>query len=332
MQGKGAILTLMTIVLAHSSPMAHDLGIQKIYLNENKDGSYTIHTEGPDYLLQAFSPPIIPEKCSFIFPQSSVAARGILRFSFNCDEQSLTSDDKIILLWDREGVIVFAEWADGTRANHLFSRNMQGIVVDLGMLRAGSGSLLQTFKRYTILGIEHILLGIDHLLFVLGLLLLVKNGWMLVKTITAFTVAHSITLAFATLGIVEAPTALVDALVALSIVFVAVEIIYAYQHRGGVSIKYPWVVAFGFGLLHGFGFAGALNALGLPKHEIPIALLTFNLGVEIGQLVFVLAFITLFWAFQVLQIKSRGWPRLIPAYAIGTMATFWLISRVILLL
>ncbi|NBV75771.1 MAG: HupE/UreJ family protein [Methylococcaceae bacterium] len=142
---------------------------------------------------------------------------------------------------------------------------------------------------YTKLGIEHILTGYDHLSFVLGLLLLVNNRWKLLKTITAFTVAHSITLALAALGFVDIKPAIVEALVALSIVFVAVEVVRYYQGVHGLTVKYPWLIAFVFGLLHGFAFAGSLAEIGLPPTNIPGALLLFNIGVEIGQLIFVVA-------------------------------------------
>ncbi len=145
-------------------------------------------------------------------------------------------------------------------------------------------SMLQLARSYTALGIEHILLGVDHLLFVLGLIWIGRGPWRVVKTITAFTVAHSLTLAAATLGWVGVPEAPANAAIALSIVFVAVEMVKLERGEAGLSARMPWVMAFGFGLLHGFGFAGALTSLGLPPHEIPLALLFCNVGVELGQL------------------------------------------------
>ena len=142
---------------------------------------------------------------------------------------------------------------------------------------------------YLKLGVEHILLGIDHLLFVLALLIIARGGWQVVKTVTAFTVAHSITLAAATLGLVHVPQRPVEALIALSIAFVATEIVRDRDGRAGLAARAPWIVAFAFGLLHGFGFAGALSEVGLPQGHIPLALLFFNLGVEVGQLVFIAA-------------------------------------------
>ena len=140
---------------------------------------------------------------------------------------------------------------------------------------------------YIVQGIRHILFGADHMLFVLGLLLIVKDRWMLLKTVTAFTVAHSVTLAIATLGYAEAPMLPLNAAIALSILFLGPEIVRSWRGETSFTIRHPWVVAFAFGLLHGFGFASALTSAGLPRHELPLALVTFNVGVEIGQLSFV---------------------------------------------
>jgi len=181
-------------------------------------------------------------------------------------------------------------------------------------------------STYLSLGIGHILLGIDHLLFVLALLLLVPNRRMLVWTVTSFTVAHSITLAAATLGFARVPQQPVEAVIALSILFVAMEIVHWKQGRPGITRRWPWLVAFTFGLLHGFGFAGALNEIGLPQHAIPVALLFFNLGVEAGQLMFIAAAL-LIWA----ALKSFSWPQWawrLPVYAIGSLAAFWTIQRI----
>lgn len=181
---------------------------------------------------------------------------------------------------------------------------------------------------YLKLGIEHILIGIDHLLFVVALLIITRGTWLLVKTVTAFTVAHSITLALATLGYVHVPSAPVEALIALSIAFVAVEIVRQSQGREGLTASAPWLVAFTFGLLHGLGFAGALNAIGLPEGQIPLALLFFNFGVEIGQLLFIAAMLAMFVVVRRVRSSWPSWARLVAPYAIGSIAMFWVIERV----
>jgi hypothetical protein len=248
-------------------------------------------------------------------------------FEFTC-EGGLTAADRLDLSWARCGVMLTAKWLGGSEAKVLFRNEAGVITVPLSELRAESGSWLDAAKRYTVLGVEHILLGIDHLLFVLGLLLIVRGPWMLVKTITAFTVAHSITLGLATLGLVTTPPRPVDAAIALSIVFLAVEILHARQGRFGLTYRHPWVVAFGFGLLHGLGFAGALTGIGLAQSEIPVALLFFNVGVEIGQLMFVCAFLLLHWSFRQLEVRWSRPAQAMPVYLIGTAATYWLMQRI----
>jgi hydrogenase/urease accessory protein HupE len=227
---------------------------------------------------------------------------------------------------------------------------------------AAAPSALDVARTYLVLGVEHILFGIDHLLFVLALLILVEGWRKLVKTITAFTVAHSITLGAATLGVVNVPSKPVEATIALSIVFVAAEIVRRRRTAppsdvsaaGAVAVargretlgssgapsftaRWPWIVAFTFGLLHGFGFAGALSEVGLPQNAVPLALLFFNVGVELGQLLFIGAAMVGF-AVMVRAAKKLGRPSVAPqsafrrfenvvAYGIGGVAAFWLIER-----
>ncbi len=180
-------------------------------------------------------------------------------------------------------------------------------------------------------GIEHILLGVDHLLFVFGLLLIVRTRWMLVKTITAFTVAHSITLAIATLGYAHIPAPPLNAAIALSILFLGPEIVRVWRGETSFTIRHPWVVAFAFGLLHGFGFASGLAAIGLPQGDVPLALLTFNVGVEIGQLAFVALILLMERAFRVLEVHWSRRAELLPAYVVGSLGAFWTIQRIVLM-
>jgi hydrogenase/urease accessory protein HupE len=182
---------------------------------------------------------------------------------------------------------------------------------------------------YLVLGVNHILLGIDHLLFVLALLILVNGLRKLIWTITAFTAAHSLTLAAATLGFVKFPQSPVEAVIALSIVFVASEIVHASQGRPGLTQRRPWIVAFVFGLLHGFGFAGALNEIGLTEESIPQALLLFNVGVELGQLGFIGVVLLVYAVFKRYTVKVPQWAHQVPAYLIGSVAAFWTIERTV---
>ncbi len=178
-------------------------------------------------------------------------------------------------------VLVRLERLDGTTQVTRLTPSAPSFVVE-----AAPGAL-EVARTYLVLGVEHILLGIDHLLFVLALLILVKGTRRLIATVTAFTLAHSLTLAGATLGFVHVPGPPVEAAIALSIVFVAAEIVHSRQGKTGLTERFPWIVAFTFGLLHGFGFASALSEVGLPQSAIPVALLFFNVGVEIGQLLFI---------------------------------------------
>ncbi|MEZ0275436.1 MAG: HupE/UreJ family protein [Roseimicrobium sp.] len=192
----------------------------------------------------------------------------------------------------------------------------------------GAESKEHAVSQYFVLGVEHILLGIDHLLFVLALVLIVRGVGLLVKTITAFTVAHSITLGLATLGYVRVPSVPVEAVIALSIVFVAAEIVRARKGQPGLTQRAPWIVAFTFGLLHGFGFAGALSEVGLPQGDIPSALLLFNVGVEVGQLAFVAVVLVIIALIHRVRLPLPRWAPLVPPYAIGSVAMFWVFQRV----
>lgn len=200
------------------------------------------------------------------------------------------------------------------------------------VLASGAPTLdtwVELAKSYVNYGIDHILLGADHLLFVLGLILIVGRGWKLVKTITAFTVGHSASLAAAAFGVIGVPERPLNACIALSIVFVGVEIVRQQRGEIGLTARYPWAVAFTFGLVHGIGFAGALAGLGIEPRLLPAALLFFNIGVEIGQLAFVLLVLALSWAHRRLHAVLPRWGEVIPAYAIGSVAMFWFIGRLV---
>ncbi|WP_323846866.1 HupE/UreJ family protein [Microbulbifer magnicolonia] len=227
--------------------------------------------------------------------------------------------------------LVRIAWLDGREQLQRLLPDSPQFVVDG---KAGDGQIALT---YFILGVEHIWFGLDHLLFVLALVLLVSGWKPLVGTITAFTLAHSITLVAAVLGYVSVPQAPVEAIIALSIVFVASELLQRLRGRDTLAIRQPWLVALGFGLLHGLGFAGALADIGVPQHAIPLALALFNLGVEAGQLLFVGAVCGLFLLLRRLppvQQRQRvsghsaaavvAWP---VAYLVGGLAAWWLIDR-----
>jgi hydrogenase/urease accessory protein HupE len=221
-------------------------------------------------------------------------------------------------------VLVRVQTRDGARSTTLVhpSRPWVEIAVARGWLPIAGAYLAH--------GIEHILLGYDHLLFVLALILIVRDLRMLITTVTAFTMAHSITLALATLGVVHVPGPPVEASIALSILLLACEIARVRDVRPTLAARWPWVVAFTFGLLHGFGFASALSEIGLPRGDIPLALFAFNVGVEAGQLVFIAAVLGLL-AIARRFLTAEGVlrrARSATTYAIGTLAAFWFFQRV----
>jgi hypothetical protein len=223
-------------------------------------------------------------------------------------------------------VLLRVEHAGGTVETHVVKPAQPSVTLRRDV--AGPAGALAYLK----LGVEHILLGVDHLLFVLGLLLIVGDRWSLLKTITAFTIAHSITLAAATLGVVRVPSGPLDVLIALSILFLAPEVVRVWRGQSSLTIRHPWLVAFGFGLLHGFGFASGLAALGLPRSEVPLALLLFNVGVEVGQLAFVAVVMLLLRAFRILGV---AWPAAVarlPGYVLGTLGAYWTWQRLAVML
>ena len=219
-------------------------------------------------------------------------------------------------------VLVRIEYLDGTNQVARLVPTSPDLTI------TGRPDTWQVMKTYLSLGVEHILLGIDHLLFVFTLLLLLEGWRRLLATVTAFTVAHSITLALATFGVLRVPGPPVEACIALSIAFVAAEIIHRQRGQEPLTWRRPWIVASGFGLLHGLGFASALQEVGLPQADIPLALLFFNIGVEIGQILFILAALPVIHVFRRL---SRGLPASASAvtpYLIGAVAMFWTMERI----
>lgn len=218
-------------------------------------------------------------------------------------------------------VLVRLQRLDGTTQVTRLTPDKPSFIVE------SAPSKVHVAATYMSLGVEHILYGIDHLLFVLGLLLLVRDFRTLVKTITAFTIAHSITLAAATLGFVHVEVAPVEATIALSILFLAAELVRSQRGESGIAQRAPWIVAFAFGLLHGLGFASTLGKMGLPHSDIPLALLLFNVGVELGQLGFVIVFICFVRSLATLEIRWPNWTRAIPAYSIGTFAALTFLQR-----
>ena len=270
--------------------------------------------------------PALPENCEAVgSPVAYIENNAYTeRASFRCPGgitgQTIGIDGLSGTITD---VLARVERPDGTTQVARLTPSSPSFVV------TASPDMAAVAATYLKFGTSHILSGNDHLLFVLALLILVTGTRTLIWTITAFTVAHSITLAAATLGLVEFPQAPVEAVIALSIVFVASEIIHASNGRPGLTQRRPWVIAFTFGLLHGFGFAGALTEVGLPEQAVPLALLFFNVGVELGQLIFVGAILTLIALGKYLMRTPPQWLPTATAYTIGIIASYWTIERIV---
>jgi hypothetical protein len=323
------VITICFVVLAGTTASAHELRPAYLEIRQSNGDTFDVLWKVPgrgDLRLALYVR--FPPSCKAV-QEPVVYASGdafIERWKVKCPNKLVSETIAIDgLSTTMTDVLVRVSWANGaTHTTRLDSATTEFTV-------AGAPSWHQLAWAYTLMGIQHILLGIDHLLFVLGLLLIVPHRRALVKTITAFTVAHSITLAQAVFGVVNVPSQPVDAAIALSIVFLGAEIIHTYRGHRGLTARYPWVVAFAFGLLHGLGFAGALTGLGLPAGDIPIALLFFNVGVEIGQLMFVAFFLVLGWAFRTLEVKWPKWTQPLPAYSIGSLAMYWFIGRLLVI-
>lgn len=320
-----ALLTAVALLLLTALPgpgLAHDVdvtGVARVFLDQLPDGQYSLSVVDQQVPPLFDVSRILPERCQALTPAN-------FSYRFQC-EPELNVNDNLVFPWALEGVVVLARWDDGQSNSGYFPGDGSVVEVPLSGVKAGAGSLRSLASRYLISGAEHILFGIDHLLFVLGLLLLQHSSWKVLQTITAFTIAHSITLAFAVLGIFPVPGAPIEVLIALSIVLLAREILTGLKGQRTLVHRKPWVVAFVFGLFHGFGFAGALGELGLSSNDVPLALLFFNLGVEAGQIAFIAVLLLGHWflgrlSSQLLPSIYRGL-----AYGLGSIAMFWFIER-----
>jgi hydrogenase/urease accessory protein HupE len=321
------LLVLAAWLLGALPAVAHESRPALLQLTETQPGRYEVLWKRPQrgdltLGLQA----AWPADCGDLAPAASQIVPGAMieRRLVECGESGLIGRRIGIdgLVSTSTDVLVRIEFLDGRVQTNLLKPASPWLDV------RGPRPAMAIAAEYFVMGVEHILLGIDHLLFVLGLVLIVQSAWLLVQTITAFTLAHSITLAVATLGFVHAPQPPVEAVIALSILFLASELARRRRGESGLTARYPWLVAFSFGLLHGFGFAGALAEVGLPETDILLALLVFNLGVEAGQLLFVAGVLALLWLGRRMVVSAPRWLQDAPAYAIGSLAAFWLIQRV----
>ena len=309
--GAFILLALCGTVRAHEAAMGV-LELHQVKPTEFIGNWVLAPTFDPKYLRANF-----PPQCHWVPPLLECGSPGFVgRVSFD----NLGGNMSAVMLR------VFP--MDGEPRTYTLSAATPAVTV-LGESKPTLATWIELAVTYLNLGIDHILLGVDHLLFVLGLIWIVRGGWRLAKTITAFTVGHSLSLAAAAFGLIGVPELPLNAVIALSIVFLGVEIAKLRRGEAGITARYPWAVALGFGLVHGIGFAGALVSLGIQRSVLPVALLSFNVGVEIGQLAFVLLMLGLFWAHRTLTATLPAWGAVLPAYAIGVPAMFWFIGRMV---
>jgi hypothetical protein len=327
-----SVAALIIWLAAFASAMAHALQPGFLDIRALGDERYAIGWKVPQVAGTAMPmSPVLPEPCAqrappgLTFAEEAFSARWTTRCEGGLEGRSIAVEG---LEHTSTDVLVRYAPAQAPTLTLRLTPERTGATIPRA---PGLGEIVKT---YTVLGIEHILLGIDHVLFVLALVLLVGGGWKLIKTITAFTLAHSITLSAAALGYVTLPGPPVEAVIALSIVYLAHELAVRDPRSPRLAERRPWLVAFPFGLLHGLGFASALAELGLPHTEIPAALLAFNVGVEIGQLLFVFALFALRAALRRLlphRLVSGSAARVssqVVLYAVGSLSSFWLIQRV----
>jgi hydrogenase/urease accessory protein HupE len=322
------LLAALLLATTASTALAHSFEPALLDIHERQPGVFDVRwrSPGPGSGFQALGVdellPQLPAHCH-------LTATGPSTWRADCGAAGLHGATLSVqgIEASRVDVIVRINWRDGSTATGAVHASAPQFVIPGGRGAANDDTTARIAWSYLGLGAEHIWLGYDHLLFVLGLMLLVDSWRMLLKTISAFTVAHSITLAAAVLGLVHVPPAPVEALIAMSIVLLALELTRPPDEPPTLTRRYPWVVAFIFGLLHGLGFAGALVEIGVPPERIALALLSFNLGVEAGQLTFVVAMLG---PLALARHLTQRWPqaRLVPAYAIGALAVTWTLERV----
>ena len=327
-----AASALLGALLFHATVAAHEVRPAYLQVTEASGGRFEVLWKQP--ILPDADPglvrrlpiaPRFPAHCRESdrqLPDLTTSAL-IERWTLTCDERGLVGAEISIdgLPRTLTDVLLRVRLLDGTAADHLLRSEAPRVVL---APESDGGAAVPT---YLVLGIEHLLFGFDHILFVVGLLFFVHRPLQLVQVVTAFTVAHSITLALSTLGLVTLSQRPVEAVIALSILFLAVEL--ARGTRGGQSAmaRSPWAIAFGFGLLHGFGFAGALAEIGLPESARAMALLLFNVGVEIGQLAIVGCLLALLRLVRIARVPVPAFAAQIPILVMGTVSAYWFVER-----
>jgi len=326
-----AVLLLLAMLVLPGASRAHESQPGAVEISALGNDRYEVIWKAPIYYNKPHPARLeIPESWQIVSPQAQRRTDNAIIFTTIVSIDQGTLNGAILRFPGLESTItdvfIRTRLADGSTMSTIARPTKPW-----AQLR-GERPWHETAREYLFLGFHHILLGVDHLLFVLGLLLIVDGRMTLIRTITAFTIAHSITLAAATLGYAQMPLPPLNAAIALSILFLGPEIVRVRRGQTSLTIRYPWLIAFGFGLLHGFGFASGLSTTGMPRGELPWALLWFNIGVELGQLLFVAVALGLVWAFAVLRVRWPRWVWWLPGYTVGSLGAYWTVQRTALLL
>jgi hydrogenase/urease accessory protein HupE len=322
-------VVVLVMLAAVQTVYAHEVRPGYLELRQTDATMYTVLWKVPAVgEMRLRIHPVFPENCRPVGKVNSYRGADSYteRLSITCpgglNGRTIAIDGLAATMTD---VLVRIEFADDTTWTQRLKPSVPAAVIPK------TASRLQTAGVYLKLGVEHILTGVDHLLFVLALIIITRGGWKLVKTVTAFTLSHSITLTGATLGFVHVPQRPVEAVIALSIVFVAAEIVRMRRGIKSITVSAPWMVAFSFGLIHGLGFASGLSDAGLPVAHIPTALLFFSIGVESGHFLFIGVVLSLIALGRRTSLPVPQWAELVPPYAIGAVAMFWVIQRIAVL-
>ena len=324
----------LAAVLFPSALTAHEVRPAYLQLTEVSAGRFEVlwkqplqPSGDPDLALRLPLEPRFPARCTVTGRVVPEVTESVLleRWVMTCADGGLLGTELEIggLPRTLTDVLLRVRWLDGAAIDHLLRPDAPRVL----LTHEATGGL--GVPAYLRLGVEHLLFGFDHILFVVGLTFFVRRPRQLVQVVTAFTVAHSITLALSTLGVLTLSQRPVEAVIALSILFLAVELTRGANTESSLMRRWPWSIAFGFGLLHGFGFAGALSEIGLPEQARALALFLFNLGVEIGQLVVVGTLLALLWLLRVSRVQLSAFAAQLPIYTMGVVSAYWFIDRVL---
>ncbi len=317
---------LLFLLLCVQDGQAHEIRPAYLEIKESAPDSFQLIWKVPmlNGMVPIVQPDIIGVDSLVSYQQQELGSAFIKKYRLNIEAEQLAGSHVVFHRLEQTliDVLVYVEYLDGTNYSLLAQPSQPTVQIPQ------EPTFWTVAYTYVVIGVEHILLGIDHLLFVLCLILIIPSIKLLIQTVTAFTIAHSLTLIGSTLGYLSLPGPPVEAIIALSIVFLAREYILSSKGIKSISAEHPWIVAFVFGLLHGFGFAGALSDVGLPQRAIASALLFFNIGVELGQLIFVLVLVLLLRLLAKNNYLVKKLKRA-TAYMIGGISFYWLIERIV---